>query len=361
MKGQRVDDPRTRLGELVYQSRMDSLITVIQESEQVTLGWRIDPSARSTHLDFALQAVADSGLARDLERLQNGTVSSFAGFLRPDAAAAVLTAAPSTEADVQQALTVVRMLREEAIKGIQDDENLTTEEDRAQATRIVNELAELAQETIQAAKTDAGGCLILKPDSMAGAAGGFISDGPRLAAILRDIHDLAKRKDPRMPDVNFDAETHRDVTLHTTAIPLRRADQQARQLLGDPMPLVIGTGETSVYLAFGKDAGDLLKEVLDASAEQADEQVPPLQAYLALERVLEFAVSVDDNPLLPEMLAAVRRARDDRVSLDVLPGERGATIRLSLDEGVLAVLGQGVRLLAPLMQNLMPQARAEIR
>ena len=351
MQDQLTDDLQVEFGRLAYQSQIDTIATLMDDAESLTVGWRIASEDRCLQIEVALQALEGSTVAHELSRIAGGTPTDFAGLLHPDAAAAILMTAPALDADVQQSLAIGALVRNQVLQGIQDDPNLS-EPDRAEATQIMHALTELGEQTIRAAKNDTGACLILKPDSIAVVAGGYISDGEKLAGIVQRLHALAQRLEPRTPDVHFNAEVYQGVTMHTTAIPLRDADAQARQLLGDPLDVVIGTGARSVYLAFGQDAAGVLKAVVDASTEQ---NVPPVQAFLALESILEFAASVDDNPILRDVLDAVKQSEGgDRIRVAVVPVERGVAFQLSVDQAVGAAVGQGVRLLAPLVQDLIP-------
>lgn len=348
-----MDDPRqAEIARKIGQRWLDAAVLLVQDSQHLTVGWQVDADAKSTHVDLTIEAAPDTRLAKDFGHVKDRR-SAFSGMLRPDAAVSLSAVMPYSQTEAQQAQDLLNILRSEAFQAIEKDDELQDDQQRAQAKKIVGDLLDLAGDTVKAAKVDLGGCLILKPGEMSAALGGFVSDGERLAAILQELHAFAQAKDPGTPAVNFAAETHREVTLHTASVPLHKADQNARQALGDPMEVVIGTGKKSAYVAFGKNAKQLLKEILDASAEQREQKVAPFQASVALTPILEFAASVDDNPMLPQVLASLEKCEGrDRISLRLLPVEGGVSLRLSLDEGVLATLGQAGRALAPLMQNM---------
>jgi hypothetical protein len=335
------------------ESWMKSMVQLVEEAEHVTLGWQVDAKNKSTHLDVNLTAQRRTQLARDMAQVREGT-SAFAGMLHPAAAGSFLVAASYTESDTKQVLALIELGRAEAMKGIDTDANLTTADERAKAKKIVGDLLDLAKSTVEAGKMDVGGCLVLKPEALTAVVGGFVSDGNKLAATVQEIHAFAKTKDARTPDVSFNAEVYRGVTFHTASIPLpREADANTRKVLGDPMDVVIGTGETSVYLAFGKNARATLIEVLDASAEQAETTLPPSQLWVALTPIMEFAASIDDNPVIRTLLMTLKATEgNDRIALSVLPTQRGVSVRIALDSGVITVIGESVRELAPLLQNL---------
>jgi hypothetical protein len=347
------DGRQAEVARQLGESWLDSMVALVEETDHLTVGWQVDATNKSTHLDVNVTAQRRTQLAKDMAQVGERS-SAFSGMLHPNSAAAFLVTAPYTESDIKQTLALIELARDEAMKGIDADEKLTDAAEKDQAKKIIGDFLDLAVSTVEAAKMDAGGCLVLKPEAMTAVVGGFVSDGDKLAATVQALHAFAKSKESKTPNVNFNAETHGGVTLHTASIPLpRNADANARKTLGDPMDVVIGTGKTSVYLAFGKNARATLVEILDASAQQAEQLLPPVQGYIALTPILEFAASVDNNPVIKTLLLTLKATEGkDRISLSVLPAERGVTMRVGLDAGVITMIGESVRELAPLMQNL---------
>ncbi|TVS09689.1 MAG: hypothetical protein EA424_26600 [Planctomycetaceae bacterium] len=353
LRGQPLDEQQAQLARDMGESWMESIVSLVDDSQHVTIGWQVDAQEKSTHLDISVTAQPKTQLAQDMGQVRESS-SAFSGVLHPGAAAGMLVASPYTESDIKQTLALIELARAEAMKGLDADQGLTSPEEREVAKKIVGDLLDLAKETIEAGKMDLGGCLVLMPEALTAVLGGFVSDGNKLAATVQELHAFAKTKDARTPNVNFNAATHRGVTFHTASIPLPSdADAIARKVLGNPMEVVIGTGETSVYLALGKDAQRMLVEIIDTSAEQADTLVPPSQLWIALTPILEFVASVDDNPVIRSLLMTLKATEGkDRIAMTVLPIPRGMTVRISLDAGVITMVGEGVRELAPLLQNL---------
>ena len=62
------------------------------------------------------------------------------------------------------------------------------------------------------------------------------------------------------------------------------------------MDVVVGTGEQSVYLAFGKNPQQALEKVLDRSQENANQEMLPAEMSVALKPILRFAAALDSNP-----------------------------------------------------------------
>jgi hypothetical protein len=353
LRGQTLPGRQAELTRELSESWMQSMVSLVEDTEHLTIGWQVDAAKKSTHLDINVTAQSGTQLAKDLAQVRERQ-SAFAGMLNPGAAASFLVASAYTPSDVKQALALIELGRAEAMKGIDADANLTGEGERAQAKKIVGDLLDLAKSTVEAGKLDVGGCLMLKPGALTAVVGGFVSDGNKLAATVQELHAFVQSKEPRTPAVNFNAETYRGVTLHTASIPLPGdADANARRVLGDPMDVVIGTGETSVYLAFGKNARATLVEILDASEQQKDQVFPPSQLWIALTPIMEFVASVDNNPVIHTLLMTLKATEGkDRIALTVLPAQRGVSVRIALDAGVITMIGESVRELAPLFQNM---------
>ena len=322
---------------------VEAIVQLIDEADKLTIGWEVDIEEKKTYLDLKFTAIEGTQLAAQMSLIKNGK-SLFSGFGLPGAALTFHAHGTSTDAEAQQALKLVDQIRAQAMKGIDKDDNLNNDQERQTAKDIINQLLDVADETIKAAKTDGGGVLVLKPGSLALAAGGFVADGPQLADALKKLAKLAQSKDPNFPGVNFDVETYRDVTFHTVSIPLRTGQEEVRRVLGDPMSVVVGTGKESAYVAFGQDASELLKSVLDGSKQSADTDLPPGELKISLTPVLEFAASADDNAGLQAALEALQ-AYDgsDTISLSVVPIEHGCAVRLQFDEGVLKAIGGAIK------------------
>lgn len=323
---------------------VDSLVQLIEETDHLTLGWQVDKEAKKTYLDVNFAAVEGTQLAKQMELVKEGK-SAFAGFLLPDAALTFLGHGASSEDEVKQSTALLARLREQAMEGIEKDGNLANDDERQTVKAILNQLLDIADATVQAAKMDVGATLVLKPGSIAFAAGGFVADGDKLADALKKLAAFASQKDPNFPGVNFDAETCEGVTFHTAKIPLQVADPTAREILGDPLELVIGTGKTSAYVAFGKDSTQLLKSVLAASASGSGKALPPSQLRVSLTPILTFvAAAAESKPEIQAALDAVKQhAGNDTISITATPMKNGATVRLEVQEGVLKAIGGAVQ------------------
>lgn len=103
--------------------------------------------------------------------------------------------------------------------------------------------------------------------------------------------------------MKFDAEIHAGVSLHTITVPVPAREEEARNILGEKMLTVVGTGATSVYVAFGNDSIALLKQVIDGSSAGTNES-SPMTLNVSLAPIMAFAASVDDDPIVAGLAEA---------------------------------------------------------
>jgi hypothetical protein len=338
--------PVEKLGESFIQSWTD----LLQGTESLTIGWEVDAENQATYVDVGVTAVKGSNLDRQMKLIKDDT-SAFAGFLLPEAAFNLHVNASSSGQEIEQVLLLMKPLREELMKEIDKDDDLANDQERETAKEIVGELLDIVEDTIEAGKVDFGATVIAKPESLTFAAGGFVADGEQLAEAVKKLVEFAQQKEPDVPEVAFDAARHGKVTFHTASVPMDDADDQARQLLGDPLEVVLGTGPQSVYLAFGRQPVELLKTIIDKSKKDAQKPLPPAQASLSFGPILELAASLDDNPAVTLALETIKQhVGNDHISFRVVPTKNGCLARLEVEEGVLKVIGEGVRALAAMMQ-----------
>ena len=85
-------------------------------------------------------------------------------------------------------------LRQAAMKGIAEDKNLASDEERQRAKSIVGQLLDVLEETAKLGKSDGGAVLMMKPDAMTMAAGALIADGKKLEDGVKKLAAFARER-----------------------------------------------------------------------------------------------------------------------------------------------------------------------
>lgn len=313
---------------------LESITMLIHETDELTMGWAVDSASQRTYVDVVMTAVDGSKFASQMKVLADSK-SSFTGFLLPDAAATFQATSKIPSRDVDQTLAVMKFLRQEALKGIDKDPNAPS-----QLKDILNKVLDVVDETIEDGQMDVGGTVVLGPRSLMFVGGGYVADGKALAEAFQRVIELAKNE-PDVPDVKFNADEHRGVSFHKLTIPIPDNDKDTRKVLGENLDVVIGTGDNCLYLALGAGSDELLKKVIDKSAENPALAVPPAQLRVALKPLIRFLASVNEDEKLTRLAESLdETSGGDQLLIAINAVENGIRYRLEVQEGVLQLLGK---------------------
>jgi hypothetical protein len=320
-------------------SVMEQLTSLIEDTDQITVGFQVDSQKKDTHFDFSLVARPDTKLAKEMALLED-VKSSQAGFLTPDAAVNLHVASRISEEDVALYGDLIKTARENALKEVENDQDIETEEARQIAKDVVNALFEVAEKTVAGGKIDGGAALFLTPEGKLNlVTGASVKDAARLEETFKRLVEAAKNE-PKAPKVNYDAEQHAGVRFHTMSLPIEAKEEEARKLFGENLDVAVGFGEESVYLTLGAGGVEVAKTILDKSQAQQSQTVPPGQVIVSLGPILKFASVVKEDPVVTMLSSVLEKSNgQDHVLMTAESIERGARYRLKIEEGVLQVMG----------------------
>lgn len=313
----------------------------IEEIDELTVGWGVDKALKATYIDFQITAVEGTAMARQMAMLKDST-SNFAGFLMPGASVTANGSAPLSPEDIEQNVSLLELFQARAAKEIDNDAGLDANQ-RVTARELLGQFFGVLSDTIKGGRIEYGAALMLEERKISFAGGVLVSDGKKLEDAFRKLVDLAKNE-PDFPEVKLNAGKHGNVNLHTINANIPASEEEARQILGEKLNVVVGTAPKALYVAFGKDGEALMKKAIDESASRSSERLPPSQLNLYLKPIVKFAASMDDNPVLQEVarsLDAVEGGADE-INLFSKPIPKGAVGRLQINEGVLQLIGEAI-------------------
>ncbi|MHB0957942.1 MAG: hypothetical protein ACYC6N_09865 [Pirellulaceae bacterium] len=321
--------------ELLQKGLKGSVNVLVNESDQITLGWAVDSQQDQTYFDFQATALPGSSLARQLSEL-SGNPSTLTGFIMGEAAATLQGTVRISAEHTRHIQALVDYLRKKALKGIDRDPQAP-----AAMKEIVNGVLDVLDRTVREGKTEIGASVVLAPKSFQFVAALRVADGRALADAFQKLFDLA-RQQPDVPEVKFYADKHRDVDFHTLTVPVSERDADTRQVLGEELDVVIGTGPQCLYFALGEAGDELLKQAIDKSVEAGEQTVLPAQLSVAVKPLTAFLSSLDATAEKPRKMAEIIAAArgGDEISLTATPVEHGIGFRLQIEAGVLEMLGK---------------------
>ncbi len=325
--------------------QVEQLKQLINDIDEVTIGLALDGAEQRAYLDFVYTAVADTKLAEQIA-LNGDAKTNFAGFFQPDAAMMMSFASKMSEADIAQVDQMIEPIRNQMKIALGQESDLPSAEAREAVESAMDDFLDAFQATLKAGMMDGGAVLNLAPDSLTFVAGGFIGDPAKVESGLKKIEEAIKQE-KEFPGIQWNAESHGDVSFHTISVPVPEQEPEQRKLFGETVDLAVGIGKQSVYFAAGRDCLDLAKSVIDASVAEPQKSIPPMEMTVSLKKIMEMAVEFADPSDKPtvEAIAAMlssEAAGRDHVRIVAQTVPNGIRTRIEAEEGVLRAIGTAV-------------------
>jgi hypothetical protein len=330
------------------QEQMDTLVTTLNELDEVTLGLSIDESARRTYLDLSLTAAEGTPTAKQMISLP-APPSKFAGFLIPDAVATMHINSKSAPENTDQSLVMVNSLRTQVMSQL-DDQEFGNDQVKSTVKDVVGQVMDVLQDTVKKGVFN-GGAVVVGDGPFTIAAGGLVSDASRLYAVVKKLADLAKNESALPADaLKLNADKHKGVTFHTLSFEVPDdVDNSAliEQLIGEKSTLTVGVGKESAFLALGNKGIETLKKVIDKSEGVTETTDKPFELTVSLAPFLKLLSKTEDaNPIIGAMAATLKESGKDKIQLTSQPIKNGSLYRLEAEEGILKIIGSAVKLAA---------------
>ena len=329
---------RKKLGD----SLLETLTSLVQDLDQVTLGWTLDRKAENTMLDVSVTARSGTPLASQMAFQQ--IASSFSGFRLPGAAVSGNWAATLPAVKIEMLSALLDAVRAEAVRGIEKK----NEPNAAVAKEIVNDLADLLQKTVKSGRSDGAATVMLGPQTATALAGVYVADGSILDKVIHRVFDEIGRANPAVASLaKLDADRLKDVRFHVVSIPIppgSKDREKALQLIGENLEVAVGIGPTAVYASAGRDALATLKRAIEASAAPASAAILPLDLALDVEPIAAFAAVAgkpQDQPKAALVASELKKTPgQDHVRLVVRQIPQGIQYRLVVEPGIIRLIAR---------------------
>ncbi|TWT80870.1 hypothetical protein CA13_23160 [Planctomycetes bacterium CA13] len=323
------------------ESSIKQLEQLIQDTDELKIGFNIDQSAKEIVFDGQFTAVEGSDLAA-IYGGQKAIPSQFASVIREDAAGyyhAAMSISPEAIDQTVQSMKTATAAIDNAINQSDDlDDN-----ERLEVQALVGRLIDLATDSVKEGKADVGALVLTNENDFQFVFGSFVADGNEAAQIVKDL--AAKlRSEPKAPAFLFDQDTYNGVTMHRIEAEVPEGEDEARSVFGDTLRVHIGTGPKSVYVAVGKNSDELMKNLIDSGASDAGGTRPVGQLKIRLLPILKYAQSIEANDTIAAMIDSLAGAVDQgevRMVSNSIPN--GQDSRVTLTQGLLEAIGAAAR------------------
>lgn len=330
----------------MMQQQLQQLTTAINELETLTLGYATDARGKRAYFDVTMTAVAGSSLSKQVAAATTSS-TKFSGFMNDDFVLQALLNSKMDPSEAESTVTMLKSLRSTMLDQIANSDEIKDPEEKKAVQTLAEESLDVLEATVRTGVQDAGLALVGEgPFTLVVGAG--VQGGDRIEKALKKLFELAKKK-PDDVEVTWNAAKHKGVTFHTLVADWPEdddSDQNAEQVqafFGDEINLTVGFSKDRIYLAFGEDGIDTIKEIIDASADTSPPK-SPITMILSLSPLFAFAADQDeDNDALANLADALEETEKDKLRLTGKQVPNGVSYRFEVEEGVLKAIGTSAK------------------
>ena len=310
----------------------------IEGTEKVVLGLAINKQDKRTVLDFGTQFVADSKYAKQIEKMI-GSKTTLAAVPQDSSMMGLQTFQLVAPEEIDQLEKTIEVSLKTAYKAI--DENAKNPASAGKAKEFIDKAVDILVESAKLGKIESA-VDVSVASALSIVASVSVADGAKIEALASEISaELAKEKAPVQLKIN--SGKHAGFNLHNGTIALPPdAAEAAKKIFGNTVTVAIATGPKSVHIAVGKNCDESVKSAIDRVAAKPSAPAEMVKMKLVLSQLLKFVQDIEATPISESMLNAAT-AGNDRISIESQTMERGAVVRLSLEDGVMKAIAAGVK------------------
>ena len=341
------DDATYEARRALAEKQIEQFESVINEFEELAIGWAVDAQQQRTFLDVTYRFLAGSKTAQRVAAYGEPR-TKFAGFYQPDAAVTMSFATAEnpdmTSEDLEQIKAMFDAARKQAEKAIDEDADIPDDAARAAFKAAVSDFLDAAQATMESGQMDGGAALHLRPGALTLVAGAHLKQPEKVESGLKKMAAVAEQK-PDFAGIQWNAASHAGVNFHTLSVPLPADEEDARKMFGDQVDVAVGIGDETLYVAIGNDNLTAINAAIDASAAEPDKQVPPAEIAVSLGQIMTLAAAnakEEEREMVESIADMLNNQAQGRDHIRIIGKliENGLRYRIEAEEGVLRAIGK---------------------
>lgn len=336
-----LDELEPMQAELQQQSmelQMEQMENLFNDTEQLVIGMAADEKARAIYFDAMVTSKAGSKMAEQLAESKKAGRSKFSGFLMDGAAMTANVTTQITPDVTNQYKSMLKTAHDQMGQIIDADENMTDAQ-VDMVNKLRGNMFDMITKTVEQGRMDMGATLMTSDGKMNFVMGAEVAEPEKLEDSLKEVAKMVEKEVGDEVQFDLNAGSHRGTTFHEILIAVPGSEEEARNILGDQVTLVVGIGKEAVYFGIGDDPESAMKQAMDKSAEASDANADTsMQFNLFLSPLLKFASGIQGAEML-EMMSDTVQAGGDRIQVRSDYIENGMKTRFEIQDGVLELIG----------------------
>ena len=320
-------------------AQMEQIKSFVNDTEEMMIGFAADEEAGKFTSKVIFRSTPGSELAKRCNVMKDMSAGNFTGFVNPESAFDSNMTAKLVKEDIDGYKTLLDQVRSQILEEIDADGELN-ESEFEELENLADEVVAVLSETVESGVLAGGAVMMLEDGSMNFASGLKLADPKRLEASIRSLAEMAQQKAGDLVELKFESGSHDDIVFHTVNVTVPEFEEEAQNVLGDKVSIVIGIAGDAAYLGVGQDPVPLLISSIDKSkTPQELESLTQYNVYLT--PILRFASKITSEAGLTQMVDVLEESGKDRISVfsDVI--ENGIESRIEMQDGILALIKTG--------------------
>jgi hypothetical protein len=323
--------------EAAGEQAMDQMTRMLDETDELLIGWGVDQKSKKTFFDIGTQFVDGSDLAKQIEAMKD-LKSGFSGFQSTDNASSMRFTSAVAKEDLGQLTPTLDNALDMAFKRIDEIANGDSRGEDGKA--FLRTVRDVLIATFEEGMID-GGYRLTLDDGPQLVAGARVADGNKVAQAVQTLY--SKLQLPELPPIQFNASNYKGVTFHPGKMAVPSNQEELRKAFGAQIDFVVGTADKGIFLALGKDAEAQLKATIDAN-ESPLSDVTPLDFHIEMVPLMGFLQTMQDNPMIASISSTLQQySASDSLQVNTKVVPRGLVYRFTVEEGVLRAVGGAAR------------------
>ena len=322
-----------------FEEQMAKMEDLVYDMDEVLVGFRADKEAGAMVMDFQMTALEGTELAKSFEAMSDAEPSRFAGFLRDDAAMSSNACFSVLPAEAKQYANGMTQAIDKMVSELDADGDLS--ESEVETIESASEkIVEALTETFESGRVDSAGVVLMGDQTVNMAAVMEIADPRKVEDAVKELVELGEAKMGEDLQVSLNSGSHNGVTFHELVIKVPEDEEEVLDYFGSEITVIVGIGDKEVYMGAGTDPMPTLKEAMDSKS--SGEKLFPVVYNINLTPILKYASSVNDMPMIEDMLGTLEESGNDRLRMFLDGIENGVLTRFEIQDGVLGLIQSAV-------------------
>ena len=328
------------MNEEMIEAQVAQLKSMINETDEVTLSYKIDKETKLLTAKFSLTALEGSEIAKRVAILSMPGESAFTGFLNDASALDFNLRYQLHEDDVKLYVSLLDNMREQMIDEIDADGEFSDEELATIETASSN-IADSLKATLEGKLFDSGGVLMMDENSFKFVAGGTMAETEKFEEAVKSLVDLAETKADGKLEAKLNSGTYDDITLHSLVVSIPDDEEEARKAFGSQIEMIVGVSPDKVYIAAGKDPLTTLTDAIERSKNPVPSEYGQLVYNIRIAPILRFASEIAGEEALADMASTLEENKTGRITLWSKQIPNGIETNIEVQDGILALIKEG--------------------